>query len=170
MVLAGIDGLLGLARDLAESRTLLVGQAVAGGLLLLYAVLAPATVDARTRRRRDELLRKALRPGLLFVYGGYVTAAELVTALPYFAALALLGDAALPFPATLAVLVVYCLVFVTPPVGVAVLYRRRRERIDAWVGRQGERPGGRGREALLWIAGIAGFVLLSRALAGLGVL
>jgi hypothetical protein len=36
--------------------------------------------------------------------------------------------------------------------------------------RHGEKAGGRGREALLWIAGTVGFVLLSRAIADLGVL
>lgn len=169
LVLAGIDGVLGLFRDLAASRTALVAQAVAGGLLLSYAVLAPATVDARKRRRRDELLHRALRPALLFPYGAYVTTVELVTALPYFAALALLGDAALPVPATIAVLVGYCLVFVGPPLGLLLLYRWRRRRVDAWVQRHGEKADGRGREILLWIAGIVGFVLLSRALTGLGV-
>jgi hypothetical protein len=167
VVLAGIDGVLSLARDLADSRAVLIGQAVAGGLLLLYAVLAPATVDARKRRRRDELLQRSLRPALLFGYGAYVTVVELVTALPYFAALALLGNAAVPFPVAALVLIGYCLVFVAPPLGVAVLYRRRRERIDAWVQRRGEKADGRSRETLLWIAGIAGFLLLSRALAGL---
>jgi hypothetical protein len=170
VVLAGIEGVLGLARDLADSRAVLIGQAVAGGLLLLYAVLAPATVDARKRRRRDELLQRSLRPALLFPYGAYVTVVELVTALPYLAALALLGNAGLPFPAGLAVLIVYCLVFVAPPLGVAVLYRRQRERIDAWVQRRGEKADGRGRETLLWIAGIVGFLLLSRAVVQLGVL
>ncbi len=166
LVLAGIDGLLSLARDAASARVVLVGQAVAGGLLLLYAVLAPATVDARKRRRRDELLQRSLRPALLFVYGAYVTVVELVTALPYFAALALLGNAGVPFAGAVAILVAYCLVFVAPPLGVAVLYRGRRERIDTWMRRRGEKADGRGRETLLWIAGIAGFVLLSRAVAG----
>ena len=170
LVLAGIDGALSLVRDLAASRAVLVGQAVAGGLLLLYAVLAPATVDARKKLRRDELLRRGLRPALMFPYGMYVTAVELVTALPYFAALALLSNAPLPFAVTLAVLVVYCLMFIAPPVGVAVLYRRHRPRIDDWVQRNGEKADSHGREAVLWIAGIAGFVLLSRALAGLEVL
>lgn len=169
LVLAGIDSLLSLVRDLAASRVVLIGQAVAGGLLLLYAVFAPATVDARKRRRRDELLHRALRPAPLFLYGGYVTVVELITALPYFAALALLSNARLPFAGTVAVLVVYCLIFITPPAGVAVLYRRHRQRIDPWVQRHGEKAGGRGREALLWIAGIVGFVLLSRAIAGLAV-
>lgn len=170
VVLAGIEGVLGLARDLADSRVVLIGQAVAGGLLLLYAVLAPATVDARKRRRRDELLQRGLRPALLFSYGAYVTVVELVTALPYFAALALLGNADLPFPLSAAVLVAYCLVFVAPPLGVAVLYRRRREWIDAWVRQREEKADSRGRETLLWIAGIAGFLLLSRAVVSLGVL
>jgi len=170
LVLAGIDSVLNLARDLAASRPVLIGQAVAGGLLLLYAILAPATVDARKRRRRDELLHRALRPAPLFIYGAYVTVVELVTALPYFAALALLSNASLPLAVTVAVLAAYCLIFITPPAGVAALYRRHRQRIDAWVQRQGDKVGGHGREALLWITGIAGFVLLSRAIADLGLL
>jgi hypothetical protein len=54
-------------------------------------------------------------------------------------------------------------------VAVAVLYLRRRERFDAWVQRRGEQAGGRGREALLWIAGVVGFVLLSQAVVDLAV-
>lgn len=170
LVLAGIDSVLGLVRDIAAFRPVLIVQAVAGGSLLLYAVLAPATVDARKRRRRDDLMHRALRPAPLFLYGGYVTVVELITALPYFAALGLLSNARLSFTVTVAVLVAYCLIFITPPAGVAVLYRRHRQRVDTWMQRHNERAGGRGREALLWITGIGGFVLLSRAITDLTVL
>ncbi|MEM8710989.1 MAG: GAP family protein [Planctomycetota bacterium] len=95
----------------------------------------------------------------LFLLGVAVTGAELPTALPYLAATGFLGTSELTGPAILLRLVVYCLIFIAPPLllaaGQVLLGKRagpRYERLRVRLQRAAH-------ETLLWIFALVGFGL-----------
>ncbi|MDZ3822872.1 MAG: GAP family protein [Pseudoxanthomonas sp.] len=137
-------------------------QAALGAVLLACAVFAPK------RGPNPPPPPPAPRAGGLagmVLLGATVTALELVTALPYFGAIALMVGAGLPASAWLPLLLVYNLVFVLPPLALLGLHlafgSRLRDRYGAWQARL--QAGA--REALLWIFGIVGVGLLVDAAA-----
>lgn len=134
-VLLGLGPALGEALDRlsAPSREVYVLEAlVATTLLVLVA----------RRLRRPRAVRPA-RPvsapaGSAFVLGAALTAVEATTALPYFAALALLTGTGAPAPADILALVAYNVVFVTPALALVALHRWQRlrfGRVVAWFRR-----------------------------------
>ncbi len=139
-----------------------VAYALQGGLgaaMLGYSFLAPKPKAApATPPKRGAL-------GGMFVLGVSVTVLEFPTALPYLAAIGILTNAALPVGEWLPLLFAYNLVFIAPPVVLAVVYALFRERQAARFERLRERLQSGAREGLLWLLGIAGFLLLRDALA-----
>lgn len=99
-----------------------------------------------------------------------VTAAviEAASMVPYLAAIGLIGTGDLSLPATVAVLVGYCVVMVLPALAllVARIGAARRvepvlQRIDGWMARTG-------RENTAWVVGVIGVIVAGNALQGLG--
>ena len=121
-----------------------------------------------TERRWQSRIGKALdtRGGLLglALLAGVL---ELPTMLPYLAAVGLLTASGVGWSASAGILVLYCLVMLLPA---ALLLLSRwllgkrldgpLERLRAWVSKASG-------EAVLWIVGIVGFLLLRAGLAGL---
>lgn len=99
----------------------------------------------------------------MVLLGMTVTAIEMVTALPYFAAIALMTSAPLAFWQWLPLLLIYNAIFVAPPLLLLALYvfagRRLQGRFERW--RLSLQRGA--RETLLWIVAIAGVALVGDA-------
>jgi cytochrome c biogenesis protein CcdA len=96
--------------------------------------------------------------------GMTITAVELVTALPYFAATTLMTSAQWPAVQWLPLLLVYNAIFVAPPMLLLVLHvllgRRLGDRYARWRTRL-QRDA---REAMLWIVALAGLALSGDAI------
>ena len=132
-------------------------QAVVGVALLGSACLAPDIPKKEKQSRRP----RSLGVGAVFLLGMTITVVEFSTALPYLGAGAILTNAGLTTAQWLPVLAAYNLVFVAPPLLLLGAYRLFGARLRPALERWRERLQGAGRETLLWILGIAGFLLLA---------
>lgn len=156
LLLMGIEWLVPSFGDLLRTRTGLLAQTVVGLALLAYALLAP-----RNRMSSPPVVARpaTLTSVALLLLGVTVTAMELPTALPYFAAIALISEAELPVRAWAPLLVAYNAIFILPPVALLVghlVLRTRLAESYAALGRRLERGA---RETMLWVAGLVGGAL-----------
>ena len=127
--------------------------------MLFYAIFAP-----KAGALADEpLLPNVSGLAAMALLGATITMAELVTALPYFAATTLMTSARLAATQWLPLLLAYNAIFVAPPLlllGLHVLLGRRLgERYAQW--RTTLRRGA--REATLWIIAAAGIAIAGDA-------
>lgn len=160
---------LGAAATMLDSTAGYVIQAIIGAGLFLYAVLAPSPKPEDADRDAWAHRRGRLSLPAVALLGVAVTLAELPTAAPYLAALALLGDSDASIPAKAGVLLVYNVIFVMPPLILAGIYlalgeqvRARFERWSAWLQRGAH-------TTMLWLMGIVGFHLTANALMQLSI-
>lgn len=135
-------------------------QGVVGAALLGYAVLAPDKAGGEKKVRRP----RSLGLGAVFLLGMTITVVEFSTALPYLGAIAILTNAGFTAGQSLPVLALYNLVFVSPPLLLMGTYRLFGARLRPAFERWREKMSGASREALFWILGIAGFLLLADSL------
>ena len=131
-------------------------QALLGAGLLAYAIFAPS----HAHQAREPRAPAGGQLAAFVLLGMTVTVVELVTALPYFAAIALMVGADLSPARWLPLLVGYNLVFVAPPLLLLGLHALLGHRTDARFARWRERLRRGAREATLWIFGIVGMALL----------
>lgn len=154
-MILGIDALLPSLGGLLSSPAGFIVQSLVGLALLVYSLTAPAG------RARPERIAppSATTYAAIALLGLTVTVMEIPTAIPYFAAIALITKAELPIQAWVPLLGVYNLIFVLPPiallVGHLVLGKRLEERYS--VLRQRLQAGA--RETMLWVAGLVGGAL-----------
>jgi cytochrome c biogenesis protein CcdA len=106
-----------------------IGLVTAGGIM---------ASDRKDRTRKP----KSLRPLHTFILGTFITLAELPTALPYLAAIAIIAQTRLGLAETIGVLLIYNVVFVTPLIALLMIYlllRRNRpaflRRTRRWIAR-----------------------------------
>jgi cytochrome c biogenesis protein CcdA len=92
-----------------------------------------------------------------------VTAAELVTALPYFAAITLMIGADLGPTQWLPLLLGYNLIFIAPPLLLLGLHALLGHRTDERFARWRKRLQRGAREATLWIFALVGMALMGDA-------
>lgn len=122
--------------------------------------------------RRSELTRVripgwALKPRSSFVLGATVTAVDLLTAFPYFAAVGVIVSSKLALPGQLLLLVVFNVLYVLPLVGILI--------VQELFGARAEQLLARGRAVMERVAAPvlaaltlgAGIVLVIRAVSGL---
>jgi len=152
MMVLGIDALVPSLGDVLGSRTGLVAQTLIGLALLVYSLTAST---ARTPSQ------PVSRPSAgtytaLAALGVSVTAMELPTAIPYFAAVALITEAKLPIQAWAPLLGMYNVIFVLPPIALLaghVVFGKRLAETYATL-RQRLEEGA--QETMLWVAGLVG--------------
>ena len=134
-------------------------QGVVGAALLAYAILAPDKPQKKPERKP-----RSLGPGAVFLLGMTVTVVEFSTAVPYLGAVAILTNAGLGLAQWLPILAAYNLVFVSPPLLLLGAYLAFGARLRPAFERWREKLRGASREALLWVLGIVGFLLLADSL------
>lgn len=167
LLFLGADEFIDTIKNISSSTIYQVVQLVIGLSLLLYAVIAPVELKPSIKKRRELRVGKILGPKLLFFYGAYVTTAELITALPYFAAITLLVNAQVNMVIGFLVIFIYCIIFVLPPLFIALLYHKKRVWFDSWLQSRSDRQKKTQRETFLWMIGIVGFILMAQALQAL---
>jgi cytochrome c biogenesis protein CcdA len=156
LMMVGIDALLPSLRTTADSRLGFLVQGLSGLALLLYAILAPTTVNSPRQVEPSASTYAALT-----LLGVTVTTLELPTAVPYFGAIALLTTAALPMARWLPLLVLYNAIFVLPPVLLLVSHIVFGRRLESRYAVLRERLQAGARETMLWIFGLVGGGLLA---------
>lgn len=149
LVLAEVGGLLD---DTALGWIL----TAAGGAALVYSFFM--STERRTRRP------DSLRTGAMIALGLGTGLLEGATALPYFGAIGILTTAEVSPAAWLPVLAAYNLVMVLPGVLLYLGYRALGERLRPRLEKWRTRVESGGREALPWIVGIVGFLVLRQGL------
>lgn len=164
LLMLGLTALLDPLTALLETRAANLALAVLGAGMLGYAVFSRNPKDAP---EKPPPRPSAGASGGLFLLGVSVTILELPTALPLLGAVSVLSSAGLAPGIWLALVLVYNVIFVLPPLVLTFAYR--------WIGERGganlERRLSRGaRETMLWIVGFIGFYVLMSALGSLGVL
>lgn len=150
----GIDVVL--PADALRSRAGLMVQSLLGLVLLIFSLSAstesaPTPVTARP---------SASTYAAIALLGIGVTIMELPTAIPYFAAIAMVSQSGLSFSEWAPLLVAYNLIFVLPPLLLLVghvLARRRLEQQYAKLRLSLEKGA---RECALWVAGLVGGAML----------
>jgi cytochrome c biogenesis protein CcdA len=142
------------------TRTGWILQVLMGAVLLGYAVLASEPKVAT----EVPVEGRGLSLPAVAMLGASVTIAEFTTAMPYLGAIALLADATPSFATKLVLLLSYNLVFVLPPILLAVAYLALGERVRPLFERWGEKLRAGAHTMVLWLMGAAGFLLLGNGL------
>lgn len=146
--------------DAFDHPVVLSVQLAIGLGLFGYGVFAPkakAATDVQREPRVSGLM------GMLLL-GMTVTVLELATALPYFAAIALMTNAGLGVMQWLPLLLVYNLVFVAPPLLLVALNLAFGRHLQARFAHWRVRLQSGAREASLWVIAIAGVALTGDAI------
>ncbi len=135
-------------------------QLAIGLALLGYGIFAPKASADDNRPPPQPRIGGLLGMALL---GAVVTTIELSTALPYFAAIALMTSGQLTPWQWLPLLLVYNAIFIAPPLLLLGLHltagHRMRGRFEHWRGRLQRGA----REAMLWVVAVAGVALAGDA-------
>jgi NADH:ubiquinone oxidoreductase subunit 6 (subunit J) len=152
LIVAGIGVVLPSSGDVLRRPPGLIVQSLVGLALLVYGLTASSKPPSSQVVSRPSTRTSAA----LVLLGVGITAMELPTAVPYFAAIALIVEAELPIRVSVPLLGIYNLIFVLPPivllVGHVVFQKRLAEPYAAL--RQRLESGARG--IMLWVAGLVG--------------
>ena len=160
--LALVLGLGAIPGTLIESDGAFLVQGVLGAAMLAYALRG--SPDRPGRPAGDPpRLGSVSRPLTALGAGLVVTLLELPTALPYLGATGAIARADLDVGEWLPLLTLYNVIFVLPPIALVVGHLALRGRAARALGQLRDRLQRVGREGLLWIIGVLGFVLLGDA-------
>lgn len=111
---------------------LLGAEVLLGGIFLWLAVRSlrekPVTVTAETAEQPKKI--KQVTPKALVLLGVAATISELVTAVPYFAFLALVFQTSLSTAELLVLLVIYNFIYIAPLIGMYLVYVKAQARFD----------------------------------------
>lgn len=161
-LMLGLGTLLARLNGLAESPAVGWGMVALGAALLIYAFVMPT--EPRAQRRPA-----SLRTGAMVALGMATCLVEAGTAVPYFGAIGLMVAAELSPVVWVPMIAAYNLMMVLPPVllylGHRILGERSRPRFERWR----TKVEGASREALGWVIGIVGIVLVGNGLVQAGV-
>ena len=152
MMMLGIESLLPSLGGVLRGRTGLVAQSLVGLVLLVYGL------TASTNRQSSPVVARpsASTYAALVMLGVSVTAMELPTAIPYFAAIALISEAGLPIRAWAPLLGVYNVIFVLPPIALLAGHLVLQGRLAEPYAALRQRLESGARETMLWVAGLVG--------------
>lgn len=152
MMVLGIESLLPSLGGVLEGWTGLIAQSLVGLMLLVYSLTASTNHQSSPVVARPTASTSAA----LVMLGVSVTAMELPTAIPYFAAIALISEAGLPIRAWAPLLGVYNVIFVLPPIALLVGHLVLQDRLAEQYAALRQRLESGAREAMLWVAGLVG--------------
>ncbi|MDH5823686.1 GAP family protein [Luteimonas sp. RD2P54] len=158
-MMLGFGALRDALGDALDHPVALAAQALLGAALLAYGIFAPKTAH---RAQEPHAPARAHLAGYV-VLGMTVTVVELATALPYFAAIALMLAEALGPQRWLPLLFAYNAIFVAPPLALLALHALLGSRADQRFARWRQRLQRGAREAALWIFALVGVALLGDA-------
>src|SRR6185503_11595166 len=155
MMVLGIESLLPSLGGMFRGRGGLIAQSLVGLALLIYSL------TASTNRQSSPAIARpsASTYAALVMLGVSVTAMELPTAMPYFAAIALISEAGLPVRAWAPLLGLYNLIFVLPPIALLVGHLVLQGRLAEPYAALRQRLESGARETMLWVAGLVGGAL-----------
>ncbi len=148
----GIGVLLPSLGGVLRSRPGLIAQSLVGLALLAYSL----TASTNRPSSRVAAHSSASTYAALVMLGVSVTGMELPTAIPYFAAIALISEAELAMRAWALLLVVYNVIFVLPPVALLVGHLVLQKRLAEPYAALKLRLESGARETMLWVAGLVG--------------
>lgn len=158
----GLGTILSSLSHLVDSPAVGWGMILLGGALFVYSWVMPTKKRAP---RRPASLRTTTMIGLGLATG----LLEAGTALPYLGAIGVMGTAGLAVTTWMPMLAAYNLIMVLPPVllylGHRIFGERLRPRLERWR----EKVDSGSREALAWIIGIVGLVLVLNGLQQVGI-
>jgi Sap, sulfolipid-1-addressing protein len=152
MMVLGLGSLLPSVGGALDGRAGLIVQSLIGLGLLVYALTA-----STTRQSAPVVARPAASTyAALVMLGISVTAMELPTAIPYFAAVALISEAALPIGVWAPLLAIYNVIFVLPPLALLAGHLALQGRLAEPYAALRQRLERGARETMLWVAGLVG--------------
>ncbi|WP_285732867.1 GAP family protein [Nocardiopsis sp. ATB16-24] len=153
VLMLGFGVLFQALEGLADSPVLGWVMVVLGAGMLGYALFMPT---GSRRQRRPAALGTTAMIGLGVATG----LLEGGTALPYFGAIGIMTTADLPVAVWVPMLAVYNLVMVLPPILLYLAHRLFGERLRPRLERWRTKVESSSREAMGWVIGIAGFLVL----------
>ncbi|WP_432497011.1 GAP family protein [Kineococcus auxinigenes] len=159
LLLLGLDAALSAVQESISQRTTYAIRLTVGAVLLLIGTLTP------TRSRRPPRTNGATTasPVRLLLLGLAVTVVELPTAVPYLAALSLIGSSDLTPIRWVPLLVGYNVVVVLPPLVLLVASRLAGARFQARAHRRSQSLTRSGRGLVLTLAFVVGLYLTADA-------
>lgn len=178
LVLLGAGLLLANVGDGIQSLTELAGVqwglVIVGGSLLGYALSdgkksksskgEPSKREKNERRWQARIGKALSRPSGLVVLGLSAGLLELPTMLPYLAAIGVVANSSLPPACAVAVLLAYCVLMLVPALALLGARVALGVRAEPMLRRVNAKLGKYSAEALMWIVGIVGFLLLRTGL------
>jgi hypothetical protein len=151
----GVASLLPSLGDALRGRTGFVVQSLVGLVLLVYSLTASSSRQSSPVVARPS----ASTYTALVMLGVSVTAMELPTAMPYFAAIALITEAGLAARVWAPLLGIYNLIFILPPIALLIGHLVLQERLAERYAALRQRLESGARETMLWVAGLVGGAL-----------
>ena len=152
MMVLGLESLLPSLSGVLSGRTGLIAQSLVGLVLLVYSLTA-----STNRQSSPVVARPSARTyAALVMLGVSVTAMELPTAIPYFAAIALISEAGLPIRAWAPLLAGYNVIFVLPPMALLAGHLVLQGRLAEPYAALRQRLESGARQTMLWVAGLVG--------------
>jgi cytochrome c biogenesis protein CcdA len=158
----GLDTLIATFSSVINNRLVYILQAILGVAMLTWAILFKPRP-----RRTEKITPRLFTSKSLFLLGAAVTLAEVVTAFPYFGAIGIMEQAGLLPLVSVVILLFYNIIFVLPPLILALIYRFNKERFDDWL--QKRQSNSKPSDIMQWVVGIIGFLLLRSSLFALGI-
>ena len=152
MVVAGIGVVLPSFGDVLRRPPGLIVQSLVGLALLVYGLTASEKPPSSQVVSRPSTRTYAA----LVLLGIGVTAMELPTAIPYFAAIALIVEAELPIRVWLPLLGLYNVIFVLPPIALLVGHLVFQKRLAEPYAALRQRLESSAKGIVLWVAGLVG--------------
>lgn len=160
-LMLGLTAVLDRISGLSDNPVTGWAMVLLGGGLFAYSWVMPT--KKRTPRRPTSL-RTATMIGLGLATG----LLEAGTAFPYLGAIGIMGAAGLAAHTWVPMLAAYNLIMVLPPILLYLGHRAFGERLRPRLERWREKIDAGSREALAWIIGIVGFLLLINGLGQVG--
>ena len=152
VLVLGIESLLPSLGGVLRGLTGFIVQSLVGLVLLIYGLTASTSRQSAPVVARPSASTYAA----LVMLGVSVTAMELPTAVPYFAAIALISEAGLPMRAWAPLLGIYNVIFVLPPIALLAGHLVLQERLAEPYAALRQRLEGGARETVSWVAGLVG--------------